>query len=551
MKPRTARLARAASNALASRARTRTDRRATRLQPATSGPGFLATSLTSPGLTSTDRTSTDRTEVHPTHSRTAQTPPEPAPLAPSPDAHRVLLGHTSDNQPVHWEPQASPGLLISGPTGSGKTVLTWALAAHAAAHPQVEVDFLALDRMSQAQARHALAGALVEARLDVEDRYRAIHLDGAKRNSEMSAPAPLRLLVLDALPHVLVSGDQDAIKTNGQIWDDLLKVARSSRTTDVHLVVTTQALGHIPASLRNPLKTHAMTGTPTPGRVKEVFGAQALDDQTIAWESESSHGLVHADLSGTGDTVTSFRAAYFEDHVPVARFPIAVIRAAEPEAEQSSDPVAEQSSDPVAEQSSDPVAESVAEESTEPVTEPVEESVADEPAEPGAAVVAEIEEPTGAESQAEEAAQVDTEVQPEVERPAKTEEQAQDQEPVAADSVQEPVDHPTDLDEPATTSENSTTSAALPAPEADIPVTEDTTETVVETDSMHTPAPAAAPTMRRKVLYYGAFLPAALLQIWTLMLAADRDPLFVAPLVGFLLILAVLAFTSPSPRPRT
>ena len=533
MKPRTARLARAASNALASRARTRTDRRATRLQPATSGPGFLATSLTS-----TDGTATDGTEAHPPHSRTVQTPPEHAPLAPSPDPHRVLLGHTGDDQPVHWVPQASPGLLISGAAGSGKTVLTWALAAHADAHPEVEADFLALDRMPQAQARHALAGALAEARLDVEARYRAIHLDGAKRNSEMSAPAPLRLLVLDALPHVLVSGDQDAVKTNGQIWDDLLKVARSSRTTDVHLVVTTQVFGHIPASLRNPLKTRAMTGTPTPGRVKEMFGAQALDDQDIAWESESPYGLVHADLSGTGDTVASFRAAYFEDHVPVASTPIAVIGAPEPEVEQSVDPVAEQFVDPVA--------EFVAEESTEPVTEPVEESVADEPAEPGTAVVAETEEPTGAESQAEEAAQVE----PEDERPAKTEEQDQDQEPVAADSAQEPVDRPTDLDEPATTGENSTVAAALPAPEADIPVAEDTTEAVVETDSMHTPSPAA-PTMRRKVLYYGAFLPAALLQIWKLMLAADRDPLFVAPLVGFLLILAVLAFTSPAPRPRT
>ena len=110
------------------------------------------------------------------------------------------------------------------------------------------------------------------------------------------------------------------------------------------------------------------------------------------------------------------------------------------------------------EQSVDPVAEFVAEESTEPVTEPVEESVADEPAEPGTAVVAETEEPTGAESQAEEAAQAE----PEDERPAKTEEQDQDQEPVAADSVQEPVDHPTDLDEPATTGETPTVATALP-----------------------------------------------------------------------------------------
>ncbi len=165
-------------------------------------------------------------------------------LGTNPD--QLVYGVTEDG-PLTWDVSKAPHALITGPTGSGKSVTITSIAA-AALHHGWEVTFLDPKQIEMLAFEHrrGVKGVHVEQTpmeeaisatlTEQQRRYRAIRNREAARGT-----FPRHLLVVDEVAHLIEQGRRGTRgNADPQVLTDLADLARLARSAGIHLLVGLQ-----------------------------------------------------------------------------------------------------------------------------------------------------------------------------------------------------------------------------------------------------------------------------------------------------------------------
>lgn len=206
------------------------------------------------------------------------------------------LGKAGGSMIATWNPTSSPHLLLSGPAGSGKSVLQRNLIFHCLQHPSrwrvLAIDPYKLELLPYAKYSPTVVGIATEledaleicryAHSEMMDRYKEMEKLGINNYQDLpNTPHAFMFLVNEASVVLAMSG----VKTDegraedqmrGEISMLLTKIARLGRPAGIHLVLSSQRPDT--ATFSRELRRN-MTTRIVMGRVDAIHSRIALDNE--------------------------------------------------------------------------------------------------------------------------------------------------------------------------------------------------------------------------------------------------------------------------------
>lgn len=237
---------------------------------------------------------------------------------------RIPVGKMGGSKTAFWNPVTSPNLLLSGPAGSGKSIIERSLIFHCLQHPDkwriLGIDLKRVELLPYAKYSPVVVGIATEFEDALEicryacdemmDRYKKMEELGINNYRDLpDAPPAIMFLVDEAGVVLSMSGVKtDEGKAENKIKSEismlLTKIARLGRAGGVHLVLATQRpdASILSKELRNRLTTKIVAG-----RVDAIHSRMALDNEEasrIPWHVRG-RGYIQ-----THDDGGQFQSAY-------------------------------------------------------------------------------------------------------------------------------------------------------------------------------------------------------------------------------------------------
>ena len=216
--------------------------------------------------------------------------PEHAPYLGSADSDwdRIPLGVGADGE-VAWNPSNAPHLLITGPVGSGKSVVQRNILLHLLQHKDkwgfIGIDPKGVELTSYAEYEVVrdiattptdAVSLLRNVELELHNRYALMENEGVQRFTDLSNPPEALLVMIDLLPNLLSPHPENrsAMVLKATAERILVYLAKWGRTAGIHLVCGAQRADT--STFRRKLKCN-FTARIACGQMSETASQLALD----------------------------------------------------------------------------------------------------------------------------------------------------------------------------------------------------------------------------------------------------------------------------------
>jgi S-DNA-T family DNA segregation ATPase FtsK/SpoIIIE len=167
-----------------------------------------------------------------------------------------VLGKDGENQPIFEDLAKMPHLLVSGSTGSGKSVMINALIISLLMQTKPnEVKLLLIDPkkvelgiysslphmlmpvisdMKQANQALKVVISEMERRYELFAQHNVRNLESYNNKSEVSRPLPYYVIIIDELADLMMTSNRREVE------DSIMRITQMARAAGIHLIVATQ-----------------------------------------------------------------------------------------------------------------------------------------------------------------------------------------------------------------------------------------------------------------------------------------------------------------------